>query len=125
MAYYHLFWDSKKQKPYIVKSGFKFFAFLFGCFYFVYYRAWISFAAFLLANITVLALQSLFPEQEFLPMIMSLLLSTYIGFDASDCLFGEYFKKGYRYLKSDFYASKEQAILAIFKINNTNPIIPV
>lgn len=125
MAYYHLFWDSKKQKPYIVKSGFKFFAFLFGCFYFVYYRAWISAGAFLLANIAVMALQSLLPEQESLQMIMSLLLSTYIGFDAADCLFGEYCKKGYRYLKSDFYSSQEQAILEIFKITNTNATIPV
>ncbi len=118
MAYYHLFWDSKNQEPYIVKSGFKFFAFLFGSFYFVYCRAWISAGAFLLANIAVLALQALFPSQEFLQAVMSLSFSVYMGFDASDCLFGEYSKKGYRYLKSDFYPSKESALLAIFKLKS-------
>jgi hypothetical protein len=118
MAYYHLFWDSKNKEPYIVKSGFNFFAFLFGFFYFVHYRAWISAAAFLLANIAVFALQALFPSQEFLQAIMSLSFSVYTGFDASDCLFGEYSKKGYRYLKSDFYSSKEKAILEIFKLKS-------
>lgn len=116
MAYYHLFWDDKKQEPHSVKSGFNFLACFFGLFYFLYHRAWISAGAFFAANLALVFLQSVIMLPQSLWVFVSLVFNLYIGFDGSDCLFGEYHKKGYRYLKSEFYASKEQAIADIFKL---------
>jgi hypothetical protein len=116
MAYYHLFWDDKKQEPFVVKSGFNFFALFFGSFYFLYHRAWISAGAFFVANFALVILQSLIILPETIWVLISMAFNFYVGFDAADCLFGEYHKKGYRYLKSDFYPSKHQAIADIFKL---------
>ncbi|MFT6071777.1 MAG: hypothetical protein ACJARD_001374 [Alphaproteobacteria bacterium] len=117
MKYYHLFWDAENKKPYIVKSGFNFFAFFFGSLYFVYYRAWFSAGAFFAASFLLVILQIMFKIPEFLSIIMNLVFHIYIGYDAADCLFGEYHKKGFQHLGSDFYTSQEHAIAAVFEKN--------
>jgi hypothetical protein len=114
MAYYHLFWDDTKQEPHIVKQGFNFFAFLFGAFYFLYKKAFISAGAFFAASVALSAINLFFELPEAIWVCISMAFNVYVGFDASDCLYGDYCKSGYRYLKSDFYASKDQAIADIF-----------
>ncbi len=116
MAYYHLFWDDTTQRPYVIKSGFNFFAFFFGFLYFIYHRAWISAAAFFSASIAIVIIQTVFHIPEMVQYFMSLAFNLYIGFDASDCLLGEYCRKKYRYLTSNFYASKDYAVSETFKM---------
>ena len=116
MAYYHLFWDNKKKQPHVIKAGFNFYAFIFGFIYFFYNRAWITAGAFFCLALMVSGLQTLFSVSEVMQVFLSVAMSIYIGFDAEDCLFGEYKKKGYQYLKSDFFTSLKQAEAIIFDL---------
>jgi|GEM_PF-5818127 len=116
MAYYHLFWHDTENKPVIVKSGFNFFAFIFTFFYFIYHRAWYSFGVFFSASIVVFVLQIILVLPSPFSLAIDFIFNLYIGLDANNCLFGEYHKKKYRYLTSDFYASYEEAIKKAFDL---------
>lgn len=122
MAYFHLFWDDSKNEPHITKAGFNFWAFFFGFFYFLYRSAWISAGAYFAANIFINTLQVIFDLPEGISLFTSFLLQIYIGFDASDCLVGEWHRKKYRYLTSDHFSSKELAAENAFKLSKNNSI---
>lgn len=116
MAYYHLFWDPEKEQPHVIKTGFNFLAFFFTFFYFLFYRCWISAGAFLAANVALQILITVLQVPEVPAFLIMLIYQIYIGLDAADCMYGEYHKKGFKYLKSGFYKSKEHAVANVFEL---------
>lgn len=121
MKKYHLFWNKDTAEPIVVKSGFSWLGFFFGAFYAAYLRAWKTMGLFLIGSLFITAITVFFGLDDVYSAILNLTYNVYIGFDFSDCVYGEFqTKKNLEYLGSDFATNKDHAEFLAFQKHATS-----
>lgn len=117
MKLYHLFWDSKRNAPEVVKSGFSFWAFVFTFFYPAFKGHWKTALTFFLGSITLSIVSLLaFDEGSIFSLLSNFAFSLYVGFDYAECAFGECYKnENMSFMGSEFAHSFDQAEALAFE----------